>query len=519
MEKQLNRAEVIATLTKSPHGDLKAYLPVGLAAGAQQSDFFAHLVAWNQRKGQIRDAKVALPMIALATTKDPELQDNALAHLALLGPREFAKSMSFARTEVPAGSAPGRVPRRVVRRLVERYLREREADKFLWTRTAVQHRQTLKGLYASYHIRPNTEDRNIILYGRTFDKIKAPMPAGVFAFIASMKSIPATVVLSGIQQFKIPFLVTKAVLGPRAKTEQDIALAIINSMTPNELLGNTKTLETWGIKTVPALRAAYEDGLKRTAQARTVHTLKATKAAEVLSEAGEEDLAIKLEAVAEKQIAKQLTVDGNWLVLADKSGSMSECINVAQQVAGILAKAVTGKVQLVFFDISPRVFDVTGKSYDDIKALTKRVTAEGGTSIGCGLYWARTAKFEVDGIAIISDAQENTTPYFYQEYTRYSAEFGGKQPTVYLYRVGASMSSFRDNDLAESCKRGNVHLDEFQLGNTVDYYSLPNLVQTMRTNRYSLYDEIMETPLLTLDAVLKKTKDLKVLTHAELLPA
>ena len=47
--------------------------------------------------------------------------------------------------------------------------------------------------------------------------------------------------------------------------------------------------------------------------------------------------------------------------------------------------------------------------------------------------------------------------------------------------------------------------EPFDLRRTgVDYYSLPNLVQTMRSNRYSLIDEIMQVPLLTLAEVLKK---------------
>ena len=36
----------------------------------------------------------------------------------------------------------------------------------------------------------------------------------------------------------------------------------------------------------------------------------------------------------------------------------------------------------------------------------------------------------------------------------------------------------------------------------VDTYSLPNLVQSMRVSRHSLVDEILATPLLSLDQVL-----------------
>jgi hypothetical protein len=35
----------------------------------------------------------------------------------------------------------------------------------------------------------------------------------------------------------------------------------------------------------------------------------------------------------------------------------------------------------------------------------------------------------------------------------------------------------------------------------VDYYSIPNLVQTMHANPFSLIDKIMACPLVTLDQV------------------
>lgn len=519
MEKQLSKTDVISTLTKSPHGKLEEYLPVGLETGRQQPEFLAHLVAWNQRKGQIRDAKVALPLISLATTKDPDFQDNALAHLAAQGPREFLRGIEFSYTQVPAGSAPARVPRRALRRLIERYLRDREAVRQFWDATAVNHRQTLKTLYSRFHIKPDTDFRNIVLYGRDLNKVKQPMPAGsVYAAIANLKNMPAETVLSTVSHFKIPFLVTKTALGARAKKEQDVALAIINSMTPNQLLANTKTLETWGIKTIPALRAAYADGLKRTASATNVQALKADKAAEVLREAGDEDLAAKLEAVSEKTIAKQMTVEGNWLVLADKSGSMSSAIEAARHVAGTLAKAVTGKVTLVFFDTMPRAFDVTGKTYEEIKQISGKVTADGGTSIGVGLAWAEASGLELDGIAIVSDGLENTPPYFGAAYKSYAKKFD-KEPTVYFYKCLPGMHSYRDTPLNISCSQYGVQIETFDLGSNVDYYSLPNLVQTMRTNRYSLYDEIMDTPLLSLDAVLKNTKGFEVIKRGQLVTA
>jgi hypothetical protein len=70
---------------------------------------------------------------------------------------------------------------------------------------------------------------------------------------------------------------------------------------------------------------------------------------------------------------------------------------------------------------------------------------------------------------------------------------------VYLYRLTG------DRDvLTKNCAADGVELHEFDLTGGVDYYSLPNIVQTMRVNRYSLIDEIMAAPLLKLEDVLQK---------------
>jgi hypothetical protein len=46
-------------------------------------------------------------------------------------------------------------------------------------------------------------------------------------------------------------------------------------------------------------------------------------------------------------------------------------------------------------------------------------------------------------------------------------------------------------------------MQTFDIRGGVDYYSLPNLASTMRTKTYGLVDEIMATPLLSLNDVLK----------------
>lgn len=489
MEHGLSKNQMISELVRSPHGKLEEYAPVVKTAAKTEPEFLAHLIAWNQIKGQIRDAKIALPLLSLTEPSFAEdLVENSLAHLALQGPRELLRAYRHALVVRPAGKM-GRL-----RRLVGAYLREKEADHHKWDRAAVQHRNVLKELYALCDVKPSTHYKNIVLFGRTLDKVKAPMPKGsVFEVIAGLKDMAPMEAAGEIQKRKIPFLIAKGALGAKAK-DPDLVLALINSMSPSELVNNTKMLEGLGVKTNPALRGAFQAGLAKAAGS-TKNVLKATRAAEAMDD---EELKENLRGLQEKQL-QSMSVEGDWLVLADKSGSMHEAIEAARHIAATLAKMVKGKVWLVFFDTHPMTVDVTGLPLDAIKKATEHVTANGGTSIGCGLQRMLDEKIHVDGIVVVSDGGENSAPLFSDVYPRYS-KLVDKEVPVYLYHCGN-----KDREFSAFMKLAHIDLQVFDLPRNIDYYSIPNLVATMRTNRYSILDEIMSTRLLTLADVFKAT--------------
>lgn len=487
----LTKAQIISELTKSPHGDYSEYLKVGVQAVKEDPSFFAHLIAWNHAKGQIRDAKVALPVIAIRSGgSDSELVENALAHIADLRPREFAKALTFAR-QIGCNQ-------RQMKRLTERYLRDLEADFGDWERTSLLHRDTIKGLYAKNHIKPFKQGDDTLFKD-------APV-GGRFAAVKALKTLTPEQIAGQIRGYKLPFMVVKAALGAKIK-DPDVLCAVIAVMTTSELVTNMKSLERWGVKTVPALRAALENALgKAASDKKSKVTLKTTQAAEAL--AGDEVLSGKLKVLQEKQLDKLQTIEGDWLVACDVSGSMTQAIEPARHVAAILARSVKGKVHLVFFNTSPSYFDVTGKTLEEISALTRHQRAGGGTSIGCPLVYLKEKGIHVDGVALVSDGGETTSPFFVKSYQDYAAK-DGSEPTVYLYQIGGG------EPLIHNCKVGGIQLEVFDIGYGTDYYSLPNLVQTMRVGRYSLLDEVMATKLQTLDRVLERTKGVKVVVQKE----
>ena len=484
----LSRNRIIGELTRSEHGDLKKYCDVGNEAVKREPEFFAHLIAWDACKGQIRDTKVALPIISLAGEEFPkELVDNSLAHLAMLRPREFLKAYRFG-LDLKMKS---RV-KKTLNSLTTLYLHDLESVQGRWDSTAVQHRRTLKELYALAHVKPSARAQRVLF------KKNYP-PDSVFEKIAKLKDMRPIEAAGTILEFKIPFLVAIGALGSKIK-DTDLALALIERMSPTELVTTVKAFEKLGINTVPVLRAAYDEAISRAAKSKKA-TLKTSKAADQVQDEG---LRAKIVALQEKQIQALGGVDGNWLVLGDKSGSMSDAIETARQVSATLAKMVTGSVSLVFFDTAPNFIDVTGKTYDQIQKLTRFIRAYGGTSIGCGLLAAMDRKIDIDGIVVVSDAAENSTPFLVDQYKRFTANYGKEVP-VYLYRVGTNtLAWYADQDLAKSFRTAGLDLQEFDLRGGVDFYSLPNLVATMRTNRYSLSDEILATPLLTLKDVINE---------------
>jgi hypothetical protein len=489
-ESGLTRNVIFSSLAKSPHGELMEYVEVGQAAARREPEFFAHLISWNAAKGAIRDAKVALPMIALTQaqfTKEGEFKENALAHFVKLGPRELEKALRFAF----ALKVPGRG--RTLINLVRRYLQARERNWGTWERTAIQHRSTLANLYALSHLKPKALQMGKILF-------EGMAPTGtMFEAVRQLKNMSPLEAAGTIAEKRIPFLIASGALGAKMK-DTDLLLALINRMTPVELVTNATMLERLGVKSNPALRAAWEAKLEKASKSKR-SVLKTGHQAGKVTDAG---MKAQLNALQEKQLSN-LSVKGNWIVACDKSNSMTSSIEAGKFVAATLAKMAEGKVTLIFFDTVPaRVFDVTGQTLERIQSDTKHVRADGGTSIGCSLQYAIDRNVEADGIVVVSDAQENTPPFFIDAYKTYSVKVGKEVP-VYLYRLEPGMRGYADTDLAVSMKRAGMDLQEFDLrGMKIDYYSILNLVQTMRVSRYSLADEVMEAPLLTLDEAFHK---------------
>lgn len=481
-----DRSRLIASLLKIPHGDLSLFTVDALPAAKADPELFAHLTAWNHSKGKVRDSKVALPVLALRglAKEDTDFAVNAVAHLLSLDPRELSRAYQYSKVLTAAGHHIPGGHRRLLESGLKQYLAIREANEQWWDRTVLQHRQAMTALYAIAHYKPSPRAQAILFEKR--------YPVGsVFATVKMLKTMNPREAAGTILQYKIPMQIA---VGAVAKLKDpDVILALLEGMSGNEVLNSSAMLTKLGVMDSPPLKAAYDAAIERAKEDKRVNTYRASTAVKSL----DEKTAVKVMQVQRSQERKLSGIDGNWLVIGDKSGSMQHSVEVAKQVAAVLASQVKGQVTLVFVNSSPQPFAVTSKTYDEIATLTKYVRADGGTNLGCGLDYVREKGMLVDGIVLVSDGGENNQPWFSSVYHRYCEQFH-IEPSVTLFHVPGD-----ENRFAYYCTHHQppVVFEMFDLGSHVDMYSLPNLVSTLKAGRHTLVDEVMVTPLLTLTDV------------------
>jgi hypothetical protein len=488
VEQSLSVQQVVGSLAKSVHKSLDLYKVDALKVVKQDPDLFAHLIAWNHINGEIRDTKVAFPIFSLRGEPGATQTyfENAVAHLLLLDPRNLVRASYFHRDlskdkQFVEGGASS-----LLKYGILQYLQIREKNNGWWDRTVLQHRISMKTLYALHHIKPSVRAQKIL-----FDKDYPEK--SVFFALRNLKSMAPTEAAGTVLNFKIPFTIAIGALGGVAKNT-DVILALIESMSSAELITNTKMLTKLGVMENPVLKSSFEKGLVKAQKDKKMSSLKAGKAMEAVTDV---KVKAKLEKVQEAKIDDIKGLEGDWLVLGDRSGSMSASIEKAKEVSAFLARMVKGKVWLVFFNVTPTLYDVSGKTLEEIKKLTTGVRAGGGTSIGCGLQLIMEKNIVVNGIVAVSDGGENTPPIFSQVYKKYETKFT-ISPNVYLLHVPGESDT-----LTYSCEGAGIAYSKMDVSR-VDYYSMPNLARMLRSSRYTLIDDIMQTPLLRIADVLKK---------------
>lgn len=520
------RLRILNTLLTCPHRDLTSLYRTHAEMADQDPRFYPRLAAWHAGNGSVRDHREVFAAV-LSISEFPGHRDVGLALLRELPPYQVARVVDFihgrverrkvrvdavktnrrervraavrgganGKAEAPVAKAEVEAPKfeekvertglfrnvpRSLRTEVERYLREREAKPEWFDECAISSRMALKRLYALLHIAPSDRAQAVL-----FDE--APAEGSRAAQVKALaRAESPTEQARLIVEHRIPYRIAATAVKRMAPT---VLVALVEVMTPQELINNLASLKRRGALDHPELKTLVEEKLERAKTDKRVSAYKAAEAKSAARAAGiSEEIAAKLDAVTEAQVRSKARITRPTALLVDKSGSMQEAIAIAKQVGAMLAAVIDAPLYVYAFDTIALAIEPGGTDLASWEAAFAGIKANGGTS--CGVAVARMMQKEqyVEQIVMVTDEGENAAPRLAEALVSYRERMKADPTICFLRTRGASQL------LEQQLQRAGIPSDAYQFDG--DYYALPNLLPVLsRPSKLELLMEIVEHPL------------------------
>jgi hypothetical protein len=490
------RLALLNTLLTTPHRALDQIHPVHTEMVQSDPRFYVRLGAWYADHGDVRDHKEMFA-VTLILSDFPGHRDVGLAMLRELPPYQVVRVLDFIhgrkktrKVKTKNGDATHNVtesfglfknPPRSLRTEIERYLREREADADWFDGTVLIARKHVKRLYALNHVKPGERAQRIL-----FDE-DPPQDSRLFALRELAKATNPAEQARAIIDNAIPYRVAATVIKQMTPT---VLLALVNAMSPQELINNVASLKKRGAFDNADIKALIEQKLEQAQTATRVSAFKASKALEVAGASASAETKAKLEKVADQQVKRKGRIQRPTALLIDKSGSMSVAIELGKRIGAMISTVCEKELFVYAFDTMAYPIDRAGGG-DDLASWERAlmgITAGGGTSIGVGLQTMLLKKQYVEQIILVTDEGENQGPHFVPTLAKYREQMKA-DPAVCIVRTPGGGPIIENQ-----CRQAGVTVDVFQFAG--DYYSLPNLIPLLsKPSKLELLLEIMEYPL------------------------
>ena len=262
--------------------------------------------------------------------------------------------------------------------------------------------------------------------------------------------------------------------------------ALVGRMSPQEVINNLDMLTKRGAFDDAGVKALVESKLEAAKTATRVSAFKAEKALESVPVSA--DVRKQLEAVADAQVKARGRIARPTALLIDKSGSMSQAIEIGKRLGALLAAVADKELFVYAFDTIAYPVEAAGPELSAWERALTGITAGGGTSVGVGVEQLRRKKQYVEQIVVVTDEGENGDPKFVPALLKYREELKADPAVCFVKVTGATAQ------LEDECKRAGIATDAYQFHG--DYYALPNLVPLLaRPSKLELLQEILEYPL------------------------
>jgi hypothetical protein len=327
------------------------------------------------------------------------------------------------------------------------------------------------------HIKPGDRAQKIL-----FDE-DPPADSRVYALKALAKAQAPAEQARAIVEHRIPYRIAATVVQQMTPT---VLLALIERMSPQEVINNLGSLERRGALANPDLKSLIDQKLDEAKSGPRVSAFKAEEAMKAANLTA--DVREKLEQVADAQVKAKGRISRPTALLIDKSSSMHLAIELGKRIGAMVSAICEKELYVYAFDTIPYPIERAG---DQLAAWEKALTgiqAGGSTSCGVAVECMTRKRQYVEQIILITDEEENTPPLFVDSLKKYRAAVNA-DPNVCFVRTPSGQ-----NALEEQCRKAGILFEAFQF--TGDYYALPNLVPLLsRPSRLELLMEIMEYPL------------------------
>lgn len=489
-QEQDNRLNILNSLLTTPHRKLDQVYPLHAQMIAQDPLFYGRLGAWYNDTGDIRDHKECF-VVNMCLSDFEGHRDAGCAMLREMPPYQVLRVIDFIhgkknkKTTKGAGNAPaqtvvenfglGKNVPRSVKTEVARYLKEREADGDWFDSSVMVARKAMKRLYALLHITPSERAQAILF------EDKPPEDSKLFAIKELVKATTPQEQAKVIMEHKVPYRIASTVVSAMTPT---VLLALIDVMSSQELINNLSALRKRGAMDNPDLKALIEKKLEKAKTDKRVSALKATEAVKVAGLS--EDINKQLEDVADSQVKARGRINRPTALLIDKSGSMSQAIELGKQIGSMLSAIMDADLFVYAFDTMAYPIKAQGEDLAAWEKALKGIQAGGGTSCGVPLEYMIRAKQRVENIILISDEGENQTPLFVPTLQKYMGAMNVTPSVCMVKTVNA------ENKLERAMQAAGLQCDAWQFSGGTDYYSLTNLIPFLtKPSRLDLLMDIM----------------------------
>lgn len=501
------RIRILNSFMTCPHRDTDSLMKIHAQIREQDPLFYAHLACWYLKKGEIRDHNEVFASMLIT---DPYIDNRDVGIALFRNHAVFMKAMilGFIKgKKVKIRTKTGKKLKKGNKSIDEvtisekqiglktniptsfksdvfKYLKWLESDSERFDSIVLKNGADLKSLYFVDGKRsfPRSDRAQAILFDK---KIPEGSKLNVLEEIAKASPVTAAKL---IVENNIPYTVA---IGLVTKITPTILVALINSMSPMEVINNMASLEEKGAMKNEKTKALIQEKLKKAEKSKNVSTLKSKTAART-GRIKDEDTLKQLDKVADVQVRKSGVISVPTAVFVDRSGSMDEAIKVGKSVAALISGATISELSVIAFDTQPMEIVAKGNTLTDWEKAFLPVRPGGATSMGCALSYLLKKERVVENIVVITDEGENSNPLFTKVYEDYAKKFNTR-PNIVIIHVGNSYS----NTFSQNLKRAEIEFDMYTPTGS-DYYSLPGLIPLLaKTSKLDLVYEIMDFPLLT----------------------